>query len=76
MLWSQVGSGGLGLKQHYGEIAILCDLTPPTLSECKTIVQDTHSRCVIMFGRAATLLIAMNIALWQAAKSVYAPEMV
>lgn len=36
------------LKQQYGEIVMLCDLAPPTISECNTTVVNTDLRSVTM----------------------------
>lgn len=32
-------------KQRYVEIVILCDLAPPTISECSTTVANTNLVC-------------------------------
>lgn len=36
------------LKHQYGEIVMLCDLAPPTVSECNTTVVNTDLRSVTM----------------------------
>lgn len=39
------GEGFTGLKQHHAEIVLLCDLAPPTASECNTTVVNTDLVC-------------------------------